>query len=129
MKYRRCKHCHSRVSARKVLPEYPYYCLGHGEDLREHETYEAEPIKAVNPTVEGTADDAGFIGANYCDEYCSHCSNVTFNIPGDRVSLCAHCGEELFPCALCDDGCDWSNDTFGCHRFEHSDEYIRKYRN
>ena len=127
MKYRRCNRCNSRVSERKVSPGYAFYCPEHDEDLYTFETYECETLKAVNPKVEGAKDDTiAFKGIKFCDEYCPHCEGITFNIPADKVSLCAHCGAELFPCAVCDDGCDWNNDTFGCHRFVHSDIFIRK---
>jgi hypothetical protein len=42
--------------------------------------------------------------------------------------LCVHCNEEIFPCAVCDDECDWDKANWGCHRFEHSNEYIIKHR-
>ena len=73
---------------------------------------------AYIPVVEGTAEDTGFKGFDYCDEMCNHCMGETFNIPADRVSLCVHCGAELFPCAVCEDGCDWSNEKSDCHRFK-----------
>jgi len=68
--------------------------------------------------VEGTIEDTGFKGIDFCDEYCSKCEHITFNVPTDRVSRCAHCGVELFPCAACEqeDGCQWTEET-GCQRF------------
>lgn len=71
------------------------------------------------PIVEGTKEDTGFRGMDFCDEYCLFCERVTFNIPIDRVSLCAHCGEVLFPCAACEEGCEGDRYTTACQRFAH----------
>jgi len=59
------------------------------------------------------------------EEYCPFCQAVT-EIPFDKVSKCSECGRELFPCAGCDVPalCDWSGETFSCHRFAHSIEEI-----
>lgn len=77
--------------------------------------------------VEGTKEDGGFDGFEYCDEFCENCMNTTYNIPVSRVSLCAHCGAELFPCVVCnDEDCDWSWDTYRCHKFKYSEEWICK---
>lgn len=54
------------------------------------------------PMVEGTKKDTGFVSLNHVDsEACSGCGGITYNIPDDRISLCAHCGSELSPCAGC----------------------------
>jgi len=76
--------------------------------------------------VEGETEDSGFIGLEYVDELCSYCMNETFNIPADRVSLCAHCCAELFPCAGCDvEGCDISESPHSCCKcFSHSDAFV-----
>jgi len=76
------------------------------------------------PKTEGEKIDSGFKGEGFCDEMCNHCMSETYNIPTDRVSLCAHCGKELFPCSVCDESCDWSRVTYACHRFSHSAEFI-----
>ncbi len=75
------------------------------------------------PMVEGTAQDSGQTTHGFCDEYCYSCRQITYSIPSNRVSLCVHCGAELFPCTDCNDPCDWSNDNMECHLFEHSQEY------
>ena len=74
------------------------------------------------PVIEGTTEDTGFKGSDYCDEYCSHCEQITYNIPVDHVSLCAHCGAELFPCAACEqeNGCQWNSEQSACQRFTHA---------
>jgi len=73
--------------------------------------------------VEGTKDYTGSKGVGYCDEACANCGCETYNIPNSRVSLCAHCGVEMFPCSDCDnrhDGCGWDSKTSSCHKFNHS---------
>ena len=30
------------------------------------------------PVIEGTTEDTGFKGSDYCDEYCSHCEQITY---------------------------------------------------
>lgn len=121
-----CKRCLSPVW-RSELSDYSYQCFECEEDLFTFETEPLPVVEAHKPILEGTAEDTGFMGSGYCDEYCSHCEGETFNIPADRVSLCAHCGAELFPCAVCEEGCDWSWETHGCHRFQHTDEWIAMY--
>jgi len=70
-------------------------------------------------------------------ELCSHCCNEAFNIPADRVSLCPHCEEEIFPCSDCFDehgnadgrgtgGCSWDNANLRCERFDHTNGWKRK---
>ena len=94
---------------------YAFQCFECDEDLYSFEV-------KTEPVVEGTTIDTGFFGVGFCDEYCNACEGETYNIPSDRVSRCAHCKAELFPCSCCDDGCDWSRDKNGCHRFKHTDE-------
>jgi len=76
--------------------------------------------------VEGSKNDTGFMGFNYCDEHCPHCGMDTYNLPVDRVSLCAHCEMELFPCSVCEESCDWNSEDEGCHRFTHSEAHRNK---
>ena len=115
-----CRRCKSSVF-KSDNPEYVYQCLICDEDLYSFEVEQRQP-----PIVEGTIEDTGFKGDGYADEWCSHCENVTYNIPTNRVSLCVHCGEELFPCAGCDiaseGNCGWANYLMRCDRFSHSIE-------
>jgi hypothetical protein len=67
--------------------------------------------------VEGTKQNTGAKGSGCCDVCCPYCERDTFGVPDNRVSLCAHCGAELFPCEACNDGCDWSGRLQSCHRF------------
>ncbi|MCL2392919.1 MAG: hypothetical protein FWC66_10015 [Oscillospiraceae bacterium] len=114
-----CVKCKSSVMLSKNL-RYTFQCLICDEDLYSFETELRQP-----PVVEGTKEDTSFKGVGYVDEMCSHCMNETFNIPTNRVSLCAHCGEELFPCAGCEDSadsiCTWDSYNLRCDRFNHSD--------
>lgn len=77
--------------------------------------------------VEGTKEDTGFKGFVFTDEMCSFCSGETFNIPIYRVSLCAHCGAELFPCSACESKCDWDNETHSCHKYSHTEQWIESH--
>ena len=121
-----CKRCNSSVLKSEV-PGYAYECLICDEDLFVIETELRPP-----PIVEGTADDTGYKGVGYTDEWCAHCMDVTFNIPTNRVSLCVHCKTELFPCSGCDisvvDGnCSWGHSgTLRCNRFNHTDKWKLK---
>jgi hypothetical protein len=82
-------------------------------------------------SVEGQGEFLGDKGYGYCDEFCGHCSNETYNVPINRISLCAHCGAEMFPCAACDDNniyakCDWDSEKQKCHLFQHSKDFIEE---
>ena len=71
--------------------------------------------------IEGMTIDTGFKGLDYVEEYCPFCEGLTYNAPADRVSLCAHCGEVMFPCSGCDTNfCDWNGITQDCWRFSHN---------
>jgi len=74
--------------------------------------------------VEGIKEDTGFKGFGFCDELCPYCEKEVFNIPSDRISLCPHCGAQLFPCAACDKRCSWDQKTLKCSRFTHSKAFI-----
>ena len=113
-----CRRCKSSVFE-SDNQDYAYQCKTCDEDLHSFETEVRTP-----PVVEGTKEDTGFMGVGHVDEMCSHCMNETFNIPTNRVSLCVHCGNELFPCAGCDDStngtCTWDSHILRCNRFAHS---------
>ena len=83
------------------------------------------------PKVEGTKEDTGFINFNHCDESCRVCGEVTHNVPTSRVSLCAHCGSEMFPCSGCNEACEgnctWDKENFKCERFAYSQEWKKNY--
>ena len=124
-----CMRCTGRVF-KSLNPEYVYQCFEHDEDLY---GIEVMPESMLEPIVEGTKEDTGFKSFAHCDEYCPHCEQTTYNIPDWKMSLCAHCGAELFPCANCnseerEDGCQWSYEDFGCQRFIHSPAWIEKER-
>ena len=109
-----CNRCDSPVWITET-EGYSFQCFECDEDLY---TFEVKH----DPVVEGTKVDTGFFGAGFCNEVCSNCTNETYNIPTDRVSRCAHCKAELFPCSCCDGNCDWSREKNGCHRFTHTDK-------
>ena len=113
-----CRKCKSSVF-KSENPNYAYQCKICDEDLYGFETEQRPPL-----IVEGSKEDTGFMGLGYADEGCSHCMDITYNIPTDRVSLCAHCRKELFPCAGCEDGadgiCTWDSHNQRCDRFNHS---------
>jgi hypothetical protein len=126
-KYRICSECGS-VAAGSENREYAYHCYGCDKDLYEFETEEQISKTALPPAIEGTKKDIGFKGFDYCDEMCSFCMEETFNIPVNRVSLCAHCSKEMFPCSVCDDDCSWKPKTLRCRKFNHTANYKKEYR-
>ena len=109
-----CNRCRSSVFLSEN-PDYVYECRMCDEDLDTIET----SIRPT-PTVEGTKEDTGFKSLNHVDEECPYCSEVTYNIPTDRVSLCAHCNAELVPCAGCDAN---AFDVHGCEIGNYSCSY------
>ena len=116
-----CRRCKARVW-KSDNSDYSYQCFECDEDFYEFET---ELLPDYTPKVLGTKEDGGLIGFGFCDEECPHCSMETYNIPIGLVSLCAHCGAELFPCAGCedfnvDDNCQWSGADDACQRFSHT---------
>lgn len=125
-KYRICRKCGS-IAAKSDNPEYAYQCYGCDSDLYEYETEEKAAENILAPAAEGTKKDTGFIGLGYCGEFCSSCKNEIFNIPADRVSLCVHCGKEIFPCSACDEDCYWNRETLDCHKFKHAETYKKEY--
>jgi len=80
------------------------------------------------PVVEGVAEADGIAVKVLTAEYCPFCENETFNMPENRVSLCTHCGAELFPCTMCEQegGCQWSQEDYGCQRFVHTPAWVEK---
>jgi hypothetical protein len=121
-----CHRCKSSVF-KSENPRYVYQCKVCDEDLYEFETEQRQPL-----IVEGNSKDTGFRNLKCVDEWCSHCMHTTYNIPTTHISLCAHCGEELFPCAGCEDStdgiCTWDRDNLRCNRFNHSDASKRSVR-
>jgi hypothetical protein len=121
-----CCRCNSSVS-KSENPEYLYQCFVCDEDLYGIEVEIRKP-----PVVEGTTEDSGFEGFNFTDEWCAYCESVSFNIPTNRVSLCVHCGEELFPCAGCDEtddgNCSWDSCDLRCNYFNHTEAWKMKER-
>ena len=109
-----CHRCDGPVWTSEV-ESYAFQCFECDEDLYSFEV-------KVNPVIEGTKVDAGFQGVGFCDEMCSICEDETFGIPTDRVSRCAHCKVEMFPCSCCDERCDWNQAENGCRRFKYQDE-------
>ena len=89
-----CFRCDSRVWISE-LEDYAYQCFECDEDLFSFEVINRS-------VVEGTKVDTGFFGPGFCDGSCGECMEETFNIPSNRVSKCAHCSAELFPCAACE---------------------------
>ncbi|WNY26216.1 hypothetical protein MsAc7_17890 [Methanolapillus millepedarum] len=64
-------------------------------------------------------------------EGCQNCGCES-EILIDRVGICEHCGEEIFPCSECPDMenksspyCSWDSETFACLHFCHSDEHVK----
>ena len=116
VEYLRCKGC-GKIESDCYMSHTPKgsYCYACYKQI-------SKPIKPHNgvPIVEGTKHDPGFIGFDYCDEYCNNCGEYTHNVPVDRVSLCAYCQAEIFPCTCCEDDCDFSREKNGCHRFKYT---------
>jgi hypothetical protein len=121
-----CRKCGERVW-KSQSNKYRYECFGCGRHLQERGVM---PASEQKPIVEKETDDNGFIDFLRADEYCPICENVTENVPVRRMSLCAHCGAELFPCAGCmqEAGCQWNNTEYGCQRFIHTPEWADKQR-
>jgi hypothetical protein len=109
-----CHRCDSPVWTSEAKG-YAFQCFNCADNLHSSEV-------VADPVIEGTTIDTGFLGVGFCNELCSRCENETYNIPNDRVSRCAHCKAEIFPCSCCDNKCDWDRDNNGCHRFQHTDE-------
>ena len=76
--------------------------------------------------IEGTTENTGSLLPGRTVEICRDCDGVNYNVPIDRVSLCAHCGREMFPCSACKTGsCSWDAFHLKCDKFSHSHKYRR----
>ena len=119
-----CKRCGSSVFLSE-LPQYAFDCRICDEDLFIFETEIRQP-----PKVEGTTKDTGFLDVNHNDESCPYCEEITYNLPNSKVSKCAHCYAEIFPCAGCEevlDGCcTWNQAELRCDRFNRSEAEITR---
>lgn len=59
------------------------------------------------------------------EEWCPHCGGCTLYDYGTSTVECMWCGEDLFPCALCNEylaeneGCSWNDTTKSCKYHKH----------
>ena len=114
-----CRRCTARVyKTDNPKQGYSYQCFECDEDLF---PFEVMPESHLAPKIEGTKEEAGFISTEHVDQPCFHCGNTTFNVPISRMSLCAHCFAEIFPCIGCpEEKCGWNRADKGCQRFIHT---------